>query len=193
MDPISILGAAAAIAQFIDFAAKILGTSSKIFKSSRGASADNLTLEDASTALRDLSQKLASQAQTGLKETELTSGNNNYPNLADDDFMNETGLSSSYENFVSPDSALRKIWQRQAKKVELQRKLSDLSDQCRSDCDSLLGLLENLRVNDCKNRLWHSVKAGLRTTLKAHEIDQLERKLERTQNLMMLYVGELTR
>lgn len=56
MDPFSALGAAAAILQFVELSAKILGTAYEIYNSDSGAAQENIRIEDVTNRVKQLSQ-----------------------------------------------------------------------------------------------------------------------------------------
>jgi hypothetical protein len=143
MDPLVALGVAAAVAQFIQFAASLISASNEIFHSAKGATADNLEIEEVYQKLHSLSKKLEA-----------------------------TPLQPSSEHEVA---------------------LRQLSADCRSDCAELLEVLEKLRVDGGKNRLWRSIKTGLKTAWDGRKISALEKRLERTQRAMSIHVGYFVR
>jgi hypothetical protein len=65
MDPISALGIASSVITFVDFAAKLISTTKKIFTSDEGATIENLELEDICNSLNGLIAQLEQQQQTG--------------------------------------------------------------------------------------------------------------------------------
>ncbi|KAI0885146.1 uncharacterized protein GGS22DRAFT_139493 [Annulohypoxylon maeteangense] len=62
MDPFSILGAAAAILQFVELTAKILGSAHEIYTSHTGASQENIRVEDVAKRVKQLGQHLEDSA-----------------------------------------------------------------------------------------------------------------------------------
>ncbi|KAK3337721.1 hypothetical protein B0T19DRAFT_455639 [Cercophora scortea] len=143
MDPLSVLSIAAAVAQFLDFTAGVISVSSGIFRSAKGAAADNLALEAVCSNLVALGDQL---------------------DLA----IDARGVSHSA------------------------RGLKQLSAQCKSDCTELLALLDRVKVqvgSAGPQRLWKSIKAGLGTAWNARVIQDFGKRLERTQRLMILYIG----
>lgn len=64
MDPFSALSIATSVLQFLDFTAKLLSSSSEIFKSVQGASSGTLTLESSCSVMQTLSERLSSSTET---------------------------------------------------------------------------------------------------------------------------------
>ncbi|KAI1215033.1 uncharacterized protein F4807DRAFT_455482 [Annulohypoxylon truncatum] len=56
MDPFNALGAAAAILQFVELSAKIIGTAHEIYNSDGGAAQENIRIEDVTKRVKQLSQ-----------------------------------------------------------------------------------------------------------------------------------------
>ena len=141
MDPITALGAAASILQFVQFAGSLITTGSEIFQSAQGATAENLVIEDVYGKLKTLSEKLSDQqlAATILKDEDKV--------------------------------------------------IAELSAQCKRDCNELLRVVSNLTVDGKKNRLWKSVKASLRSVWDASKIDEMEKRLGRTQGILLLHIS----
>jgi hypothetical protein len=59
MDPISALGLAAAVCQFVDFGSKVIHTTYNIHQSTNGATQENIELAELTTTLHDLQARLA--------------------------------------------------------------------------------------------------------------------------------------
>lgn len=68
MDPFSALSIATSVLQFIDFTAKLLSSSSEIFKSVHGASSGALALESSCSTMKTLSERLSSSTETPVGE-----------------------------------------------------------------------------------------------------------------------------
>lgn len=71
--------------------------------------------------------------------------------------------------------------------------LAEIAAECKSDCNELTGVLERLRIDQDKNRLWGSAKAALKTARDARKVSNLEKKLENSQRLLAILVGSLIR
>lgn len=63
MDPLSALSIAAAVVQFLDFGAKLVGTSLEVYRSAEGATEQNLETEYLVEHTRDLTARLKSAQQ----------------------------------------------------------------------------------------------------------------------------------
>lgn len=150
MDPITALGVAGNIIQFVEFATSLVSTAHKIHSSETGVSPNHLRLEQVCEVLRRLSEKLAAPTL--------------FPSPG-------TKPSSYHYNAADKDATA----------------LRSLSDSCKKDCEKLLGILGNLKVQDGSNRLWKSVKAALRTKTEQKAIAELEDQLLKAERLMSLH------
>lgn len=152
MEPLAALGMAAAIAQFTDFTAKLVCTSSEIFRDASGASANNMALEAVYSKLQEHAESLGNAA------------------------------AAANPRQSSPARA------------HADARLSELSAQCKNDCDALLETLDHFKVKPGgKKRLWKSMKAGLGSVWKRGKISELDERLQRSQRLMTLYVVNLVK
>lgn len=59
MEPFSILGAAAAVAQFVDFSTRVIIASADVFESAKGSAARNQVMENITSALSNISDELS--------------------------------------------------------------------------------------------------------------------------------------
>jgi hypothetical protein len=74
MDPLSALGVAASIVQFIQFGSSITSQALEIYKSSEGSSADNFECENASKRLRELCNRLKNTGCYGIALKKICEG-----------------------------------------------------------------------------------------------------------------------
>ena len=76
MDPLTALGLAASVAQFVSFTSELMSKSKEIYISTKGCTDKVLTLETVYTQLQDLSSSLESSSQKDpkLERVEGTSG-----------------------------------------------------------------------------------------------------------------------
>ncbi|KAJ4422113.1 hypothetical protein N0V82_003196 [Gnomoniopsis sp. IMI 355080] len=75
---------------------------------------------------------------------------------------------------------------------ELGAKMRNLANDCKSDCDALVVILQKLKVECQKNRRWESLKAAIKTVWGASEIRELERRIDKSRRLVAVYVQSLT-
>lgn len=70
MDPVSALGVAAAVVQFIQFGSSLASKATEIYKLSEAALAENIECDDASQRLKELCQKIknANDDEVALKK-----------------------------------------------------------------------------------------------------------------------------
>jgi hypothetical protein len=72
MEPLSALGSAAAIAQFVDFGFKVLNNAREIYSSVSGATEENSSLGDATREMQRLTEKLVTpELADGTDEEQL--------------------------------------------------------------------------------------------------------------------------
>ncbi len=168
MEPLTALSIATAVCQFTQFAGSLISTTTDVFRSAQGASADNLHLDDIYSKLHALSRTLEGHAAIVVPpEKEGPPGRSDRPSSK----------------------------KKQAAQAARQQALAlvQLSADCNADCAELLGLLQKLRVHEDKHRLWKSVKAGLRTMWDASKISALETRLERRQRAISVHLTTILR
>jgi hypothetical protein len=68
MDPVTALGIAAAVAQFIQFGSSLASQASRIYRSSDGALLENIECESQSRRLKDLCEGMRNSSGEALKE-----------------------------------------------------------------------------------------------------------------------------
>ena len=71
--------------------------------------------------------------------------------------------------------------------------ISSLSRSCKSDCDTLLEVIETINVQDGTRERWKSFKAALKVAWKKTQIASLEERLHRSQGTLTLQICALTR
>ncbi|KAK0707260.1 hypothetical protein B0H67DRAFT_555992 [Lasiosphaeris hirsuta] len=162
MEPLTALSIATAVCQFVQFAGSLISTTSEVFRSAQGASADNLHLDDIYSKLHTLSGTLENHAAIVIPpEKEVPGRSDRVPS----------------QKKLAAEAAR----QRAAALVQL-------SADSKADCAELLGLLQKLTVSGDKHKLWRSVKVGLRTVWDASKITALETRLERTQRAISVHL-----
>lgn len=154
MDPVSALGIAAAVVQFVEFAYGLVSSSNEIFHSTKGARLENLELEEVYGTLHRLGAELEIR-------------------------FRPEGITSTLPSALPSSKQVSDLRQ--------------LSEACKSDCDELLGILRNLKVEEGTHRLCRSVKAALQNATSRRKIAEIEARLERTQRAMSLLIATITR
>ena len=62
LDPLTAIGLASAIVQFVDYGSKVIGMASEMYKSADGALKDNAELEDWTTKIDQSSDRILSDS-----------------------------------------------------------------------------------------------------------------------------------
>lgn len=76
---------------------------------------------------------------------------------------------------------------------ELSRNMQKVADDCKSDCEAILDMLQKLKVDSHKKRRLESLKSALRIAWGARELKELEGRIEKARSLMDIYVQSLAR
>ncbi len=169
MDPLSALSVAAAIVQFVEFSANLLSTAHEIFHSPSGLSGENANILEVYESLNNLSQRFVA----------LT--DNDDHNGSDQDKGDGTG---------------NRIFNVPLKNSHVAKDMSALmmlARNCKSDCDTIVKVVQEAIAKNGKNRLWRSVKAAVRSSLNKSKIQDLELNIERTQGILALHLQSIIR
>lgn len=75
----------------------------------------------------------------------------------------------------------------------LAQNVKSLADDCKSDCDALLAMLQNMKVKSQKSRRWKSFQVALKTQWGARKLREFEERMDKARNLAAIYVQSLTR
>ncbi|KAI8626215.1 hypothetical protein F5Y19DRAFT_229962 [Xylariaceae sp. FL1651] len=151
MDPLSAVGLAGTIIQFITFACSLLSKSSEIHNSVTGRSTDLTSIITVYEKLQAFSTQLTSQENAASR---LASSNE---------------IESGHET-----SALKEILK-----------------ASKTDCDQLLKVAQKLDVENGPFRRWKSFRAALELLWKRDEIEELDKRLQRTQSALTLHICAL--
>lgn len=166
MDALTAIGLASNVLSFVQFASELIQASKEISSSPSGCTADVAALEKVYTRLQSLS--------SGLKSCQL------YKSEKVDD--SDDSLSTDYHEQKD-----------RLKAVKAATALSDLAEQCVSDCDELLGITAKLKVGSQPPGKWRSFQAALRKFWEKDKIAALEGRLQRAQRTMTLHFCMVTR
>ncbi|OQE39864.1 hypothetical protein PENCOP_c006G02529 [Penicillium coprophilum] len=151
MDPLTALGLASNVVQFVQFASDLVNTAREVRRSSSGCTDSILTLDTLYGELNDFN-------------SELLSGRDNASS-----YLNGPG-SKSDKNTTS---------------------LRTLSLLCQSDCEKLLHVVRDLKVQDGSRGRWQSFRTALKSLWKKEDIEELEGRLQRTQMTMTFHICAL--
>lgn len=152
MDPLSALGVAGNIVQFIDFSCKLISTGQKIHGSASGALVENLEIEAIAASIQDLSSKVDESLVTILRvpkavgsnrangENAISSINANNASILEvcqhcsnvggelQEALQSIKIRGSHREWNSFRAALRSVWD-EPKVEEIFRRLQRLRDQ----------------------------------------------------------------
>ena len=156
MDPLTALGLASNVVQFVQFTSDLIQTVVEIRRFSAGCTADILSLDSLYGQL------------------------NNF----------NVGLALSHENASGYLNGLGRELPKSAQNITSFRTLSLL---CKSDCEKLLQVVDKLKAQDGSRRHWQSFRTALKIVWGKDKIEELERRLNRTQMTMTLHICTITR
>ncbi|KAI1734086.1 hypothetical protein F4680DRAFT_439415 [Xylaria scruposa] len=71
--------------------------------------------------------------------------------------------------------------------------LKNLALSCRNDCDELLSIMRKLSIDNGANRRWKSIKASFRYLQHKGQINGLEDRIAKAQNIMTLHMQSVIR
>lgn len=152
MDPLTALGLASNIVQFVDFASKLISQSHEIYRSADGALEDNVALEHVAKNLSRLGGELKS------KRADIKTGREAL--ARERQWAKEDGR-------VIPEP----------EKVTAGKQLQQLSEECSAVSNELLQELEKLKIKGPHKR-WESFRQALNSVWSQKKIRALETGLE---------------
>jgi len=153
MDPLTALGLASNIVQFVDFASKLISQSHEIYQSADGALEDNLALEHVAKNLSRLGGELKS------KRADIKTGREAL--AREREWAKKDGRVIS-----SPE-----------KVTAAGKQLQQLSKECSAVSNELLQELEKLKIKGPHKR-WESFRQALNSVWSQEKIRALETRLE---------------
>ena len=153
MDPLTALGLASNIVQFVDFASKLISQSHEIYRSADGALEDNVALEHVAKNLSKLGNELKS------KRADITTG--------------RKALAWGGEWARKDGSVISEP----EKVTAAGKQLQQLSKDCSAVSNELLQELEKLKIKGPHKR-WESFRQALNSVWSQEKIRALETRLE---------------
>jgi len=153
MDPLTALGLASNIVQFVDFASKLISQSHEIYRSADGALEDNVVLEYVAKNLSRLGDELKS------KQADIKTGREAL--ARERDWAKKDGR-------VIPEPE---------KVTAAGKQLQQLSKECSAVSNELLQELEKLKIKEPHKR-WESFRQALNSVWSQEKIRALETRLE---------------
>lgn len=126
------------------------------------------------------------------EEFEIHSSVSGLPNALDiqDIYQELTTLSSSLQDFAGLDRGVSTINREIRTDIETVRMLART---CKSDCETLLRVVGDLRVNDGRGRRFKSFKAAFAAFRKDDEIKHLEKRLAETERQITLWLCHISK
>ncbi|KAM7210008.1 hypothetical protein V8F06_014612 [Rhypophila decipiens] len=102
--------------------------------------------------------------------------------MLEEEYSRMSGLVESVQSTPLPPTGTRDLVE-----ASLAASLRELCESSRSDCQELLGLLDQLRVKPGKQNSWRTISAAFRTLLGKKKIAAMENRLQRTRKLVLSY------
>jgi len=195
MDPVSALGIAAAVVQFVSFAAKILQIAGAGDPTS-GPSANLKNLHSVHSKLRDLSLRLGSASLAASRALENQESGTDFSELLAwnstarfwDSLLQDSDTDSENEDKVLPPTSglaptLRDSY----------ASLSTLLTSCESECSKLIDILATVKsAAKSSSQTWSNISTAVRMLCKKEELAQIEDQLKRLQSLVHLEMGRIS-
>lgn len=184
MDPVSALGFAAAVVQFVTVTSKILTSTVGLCNSPTGNSSEILSLDNVYSKLQTLSLNLgdASRKAYGAVDQEGPSNhltaqpqwNFRKPLLAfhDGDLGGENPFPTLDDSYAS---------------------LRSLLGSCASDCSKMISIVSKIKSASNSGSRWRCFRVALKTFWNQDEIAQIENGLMRLQRLVTLEMCKISK
>jgi hypothetical protein len=181
MDPVSALGVAAAIVQFITITSKILTSSVTLCNSATSDSSEIMSLENIYLKLKTVSLNVSNAAKKAahIKEPSRSihsqgewSPTTIFLGSLDEDLATENPFSTLQDSYAS---------------------LGNLLDTCDSDCSKLLTIVGKIKATSNPGSRWSCFRAVLKLFWKRDEIAQVEDSLERLQRLVTIQMCNISK
>ena len=186
MDPITALGLAAAVVQFVSFASKIITTVAS--SDPAGARGELASLDDVYTKFRALSQKLvhASRASAKALDDDSARTASSYP------AQPQWSFQPSWEQLLGDedDDLGRQTYFPTLR--DSYRSLSELSVLCERDCTAITTIVERLRASHNPSSRWSTLRTAVRLLWRKNEIEQLEERLGKIQRVVLAEMCNLS-
>ncbi|KAK3902737.1 hypothetical protein C8A05DRAFT_15235 [Staphylotrichum tortipilum] len=187
MDPLTALGLAAAVVQFVSFTFKIITTVAS--SDPAGAPGELVSLDDVYTKLRVISQKLVqtSRASSKALEDDFTTTASSYPAQLQWNFQ-----PSLEQLLAAEDDDLGRQTYLFPTLRDSYRSLSELSVLCERDCAEITTIVERLRASHHPSSRWSTLRMTVRLLWKKNEIEQLEARLGKIQKAVLTEMCNLS-
>jgi hypothetical protein len=189
MDPLSALGLAAAVVQFASFAGSILSNAAEVYSSTTCASNEVVSLEQIYLRLREFSSTLgaAYQRAAGANRPEIK-----VKQKLPGDFNSTMQHSKQFEDdSFDTNCSLGDLGPQVPGLKDSYSSLATLLSSCHTDCHKIMAIVQRLKDKSDNKSRWSCFKVALKTAWHRDEIAELETRLQKTQQLVLLEMNQL--
>lgn len=184
MDPISALGLAATVIQFVSFASSILTSTASAGSTMANASTDLLNLEDTGSKLRRLGISLTDAINVACRALDGSVSDSAGHRRPEWDFKAyPTDFEFEDTASLNPLSTLRDSYS----------SLRLLLSSSEADCNQLIDIVRKLIAKRRPGSKWSSFRVALGTVWKKEEISKIETGLSKTQCLVTLELCKISK
>ncbi|KAI9147111.1 nacht nucleoside triphosphatase [Paramyrothecium foliicola] len=176
MDPVSAIGLAAAAVQFVGFSSTLISSTAEIYHSTMGASADIMSIENTYLKLGRLAADLESasiKARASSAPSSMSA-----PRWDPTPWTKDTADIQLNDDILKPR--------------DLSPGLEQLLSNCQEDCNSILHIVGKLKNTTHLPTRWRSFRSAIQAHCKKGDIDEIERRLARTQGLLALEMSRIS-
>lgn len=185
MDPVSALGLAAAIVQFVTFASKILSSATEIRHSTTGVSTEAQSIENVYLTLRDINGNLSVAARQAARSLEAS--------IPTSTTINELLMTSTVDSALSSSS----IFDAEVDPLFMLKtsytSLNSLLASCEVDCGKIMRIVSKLKAASASGSKWDCFRAALKTVWRRDDIAQVEERLEKAQRGVMMEMSNISK
>lgn len=185
MDPVSALGLAAAVVQFVGFATKVVTILATANDSTVGAAADLTTLQDVSSRLRALSGRLGTTSAT-ISQAVATEISKRDPRA----LQNRWIRPPTFEDMLLPNDDKWKVMFPTV--LDSYISLHALSKGCEKECARLLDILGKVKAHHNPSSLLSAIGVAAKLLLKKGEIESISERIRKCQEALMAEMANLS-
>ncbi|KAI1322874.1 hypothetical protein F5Y16DRAFT_26647 [Xylariaceae sp. FL0255] len=154
MDPVTAVGLAGTVIQFVTFACSLLSAASEIHNSKTGIPTDLTNILNVHEQLQSFRARFIAQ---------------------DDDATDALALRDHGDEVEGQTSSLGVLFR-----------------ASEADCNRIIKLVEKLKIKSGPLRRWKSFKAALELVWRKGDIEELDKRLQRTQSALTLHICAMT-
>ncbi|KAF4336763.1 nacht nucleoside triphosphatase [Fusarium beomiforme] len=193
MDPVSALGIASAIVQFVTFASQLISATADIYDSTIDGSAYTSSLNTSYSQLKRLCQNLNQASQKVSRDQATTSSQ---ATTTDECHAAPTFNSFTQGGRTDALDNTSEVELRMGNTLpELQHVYSTLQDvvkSCEQDSAIILSLLSKLKLERCVGSLTKSFKVAVKIIWKKDEIQKVDERLKRSQSILIATMARIS-